>query len=111
MTAQSNVHGAPLAVCSLSPPTGWNRNGYCEHRRADGGRHLVCAEMTDEFLNFTRERGNDLTGAVRAGDRWCVCAGRYAEAANAGRAPPVLLAATNERALPFMNTVHRTRVA
>lgn len=105
-----NVLGQPLAICSEAPLTGFYRNGCCETGPEDLGRHLVCAVMTSEFLEFTRSRGNDLLTprpeyrfpGLRPGDRWCLCALRWREADEAGLAPPVVLAATHERALELI---------
>ncbi len=102
-----NVFGAPLACCCTSPRTGFHRDGYCHTGPHDLGSHTVCAQMTDEFLAFSRRRGNDLVTprqefgfpGLRAGDRWCLCVSRWKEALDAGVAPPVLLAATHEKAL------------
>lgn len=104
-----NVLGAPLALCSNAPRTGWFRDGCCRTDANDLGSHVVCAVMTDAFLAFSRDRGNDLVTPVpeygfpglRDGDRWCLCATRWVEALRAGVAPPVVLAATNVRALEF----------
>lgn len=108
--AQRNVYGAPLALCSTQPLTGWRRDGYCKTDDADRGTHVVCAEVTQRFLEFTRSRGNDLTtprpehrfAGLRPGDRWCLCAFRRREALDAGVAPPVIAAATHQRALSFV---------
>jgi hypothetical protein len=102
-----NVLDELLVSCCLSPVTGFYRNGRCDTGREDIGAHVVCAEMTAEFLAFSKKSGNDLSTPVPAfgfpglkpGDRWCVCAGRWKEALDAGVAPPILLAATHERAL------------
>lgn len=102
-----NVLGGPLEPCGTDPVTGWFRDGSCRTERADLGRHVVCAEMTAEFLEFTRSLGNDLSSpspgsgfpGLRPGDRWCLCAGRWHEALAAGVAPPVVLAATEASAL------------
>lgn len=101
---QKNLLGQPLEPCSMQPRTGFYRTGCCETGEHDHGRHVVCAEMTAEFLAFQKSRGNDLTtprpgfpGLV-PGDRWCVCAARWKEALVAGVAPPVHLAATHEAA-------------
>ena len=103
----SNVFGRDLAVCGHDPPTGWMRDGKCSHREADGGRHLVCATMTKDFLQFTNAKGNDLSSrsgsfpGLTEGDNWCICAARYAEAAREGVAPPVVLDATHQEALQW----------
>jgi hypothetical protein len=102
-----NVFGAPLACCCTSPRTGFHRDGYCHTGPHDLGSHTVCAQMTAEFLDFSRGRGNDLATprpefdfpGLKPGDRWCLCASRWKEALEAGVAPPVLLAATHEKAL------------
>ncbi len=102
-----NVFGAPLACCCTSPLTGFNRDGYCHTGPHDLGSHTVCAEMTAAFLDFSRRHGNDLATprpefgfpGLRPGDRWCLCVSRWKEALEAGVAPPVLLAATHEKAL------------
>lgn len=107
---QKNVLGGPLAPCSTSPRTGFFRTGCCETSEEDAGAHVVCAQLTHEFLQFSAAQGNDLTtpmpdfgfpGLV-PGDRWCLCALRWVEALEAGVAPLVYLAATNQRALEFV---------
>lgn len=103
MTAK-NVLGGPLDPCSFEPRTGFYRNGCCDTGPEDRGVHTVCAQMTGAFLEFTKEAGNDLStpqpqfgfAGLKPGDRWCLCAGRWNEAYEAGRAPPVVLAATHE---------------
>lgn len=109
-TEARNVLGEPLAVCSLSPMTGFFRTGCCETGPQDRGAHVVCTQVTAEFLEFSRRRGNDLSTAapehgfpgLRPGDRWCLCAGRWQEALEAGLAPRVVLTATHERALELV---------
>ena len=104
---QQNVLGTRLEMCCQSPVTGFFRDGYCHTSPADWGQHTVCAVMTDEFLQFSRLRGNDLITpnpamnfpGLQAGDRWCLCAARWVEAHKAGVAPPVYLNATNQTAL------------
>jgi uncharacterized protein (DUF2237 family) len=106
-----NVFGAPLACCCTSPRTGFYRDGYCHTGPQDLGSHTVCAVMTEAFLDFSRRRGNDLATprtelgfpGLKAGDRWCLCVGRWKEALDAGLAPPVLLAATHEKALEVVS--------
>ena len=105
--APVNVLGQPLASCSVDPMTGFFRTGCCETGPHDHGRHIVCAELTADFLEFSRRRGNDLITprpefdfpGLRPGDRWCLCADRWREALEAGVAPPVILEATHARAL------------
>lgn len=100
-----NVLGGPLAPCSHTPRTGFYRDGSCRTGPEDGGLHTVCAQVTAEFLAFTRAQGNDLSTptpwfpGLAPGDRWCLCAARWQEALEAGVAPPVVLAATHEAAL------------
>ncbi len=110
-TPQLNVFGEPLATCGTEPRTGWYRSGCCETDAQDVGSHTVCAEMTAEFLEFSRERGNDLSTprpefefpGLKPGDRWCLCAARWLEAERAGRAPRVHLKATHRRALEIID--------
>ena len=106
-TQERNVLGGPLATCSLSPRTGFFRDGCCKTGPEDLGAHVVCALMTSQFLEFSAARGNDLSTprpelefpGLKPGDRWCLCALRWKEALDAGVAPPVVLEATHERAL------------
>jgi len=106
-----NILGTNLEVCSLNPITGFTRSGCCETGPEDLGQHTVCAEVTDEFLQFSKLQGNDLmtprpefnfTG-LKQGDRWCLCASRWLEALEEGIAPPVILEATHEKALEIIN--------
>ncbi|MBD1910099.1 MULTISPECIES: DUF2237 domain-containing protein [unclassified Leptolyngbya] len=102
-----NVLGQSLQVCCTSPMTGFYRNGSCETGPTDLGTHVICAEVTEEFLSFTKQQGNDLSTprpaydfpGLKPGDRWCLCASRWKEAYAAGFAPPVVLASTHEAAL------------
>ncbi|TVQ54781.1 MAG: DUF2237 domain-containing protein [Phycisphaerales bacterium] len=104
-----NVLGTPLQPCCTDPMTGYYRDGYCRTGPGDMGVHVVCAEMTEAFLDFTRLQGNDLTTPMKAfdfpglrpGDRWCLCAQRWQEAYEADVAPPVILEATHIGALEF----------
>jgi len=99
---QRNILGQPLETCSRQHLTGFFRTGCCETSEDDVGSHTVCAQMTAEFLAFSKARGNDLSTSragfvgLRPGDRWCMCAARWLEAHLAGVAPPVILAATHE---------------
>lgn len=101
---QRNLLGLPLEPCSTRPMTGYFRTGCCETDDTDFGRHVVCSEMTAEFLAFSKSRGNDLStpragfAGLRPGDRWCLCASRWKEAHDARVAPPVVLASTHESA-------------
>tara|TARA_B100001250_G_scaffold401668_1_gene413834 strand:- start:10657 stop:11025 length:369 start_codon:yes stop_codon:yes gene_type:complete len=95
----SNVLGDDLQHCSLNPVTGFYRNGLCDTCADDKGLHTVCAVMTDDFLKFSAEAGNDLSTPVpeyqfpglQAGDRWCLCLSRWIEALNADMAPEIVL--------------------
>ena len=97
----------PLAVCSKNPMTGYYRDGYCKNYPDDSGTHVVCAELTDDFLRFTKSKGNNLSTprpgfpGLKAGQRWCLCASRWEEARRSGKAPPVILEATDKSALRF----------
>ncbi|MDR7230696.1 uncharacterized protein (DUF2237 family) [Caulobacter sp. BE264] len=102
-----NVLGQALAPCSFNPVTGFYRNGCCETGPHDLGLHTVCAVMTSDFLAFSKAQGNDLSTprpdlafpGLKPGDRWCLCAGRWKEALDAGVAPQVVLEATHEEML------------
>lgn len=106
-----NVLGEPLEPCSTDPMTGFYRDGCCNTGMEDTGLHLVCTIMTDEFLEFSQERGNDLStpmpqygfpGLVQ-GDRWCLCVLRWKEAFQAGVAPQVVLSSTHISTLEFVD--------
>ena len=105
-----NVLGTALVPCSYDPLTGYFRDGCCKTDASDAGSHLVCVRVTEEFLVFSSERGNDLTTprpeyrfkGLKAGDRWCLCANRWVEALEAGVAPPVVLESTHASALRFV---------
>lgn len=111
MKASLNVFGEPLASCSEQPLTGYFRDGCCNTDASDLGRHVVCARLTDAFLAFSQQRGNDLVTprpefgfpGLKAGDRWCLCAARWREALRAGVAPPLNLAATHQEALEVVS--------
>ena len=99
---EKNVLDAPLQPCSEDPMTGYLRDGCCRHVPQDAGRHEICAVVTEEFLQFSKTRGNDLVTprpelafpGLEPGDRWCLCIARWQEAHEADRAPPVVLDAT-----------------
>jgi uncharacterized protein (DUF2237 family) len=111
MRQGKNVLGGPLQVCSVEPMTGWFRNGCCDTGPGDMGLHLVCTEVTEEFLEFSQRAGNDLSTPVpeygfpglKPGDRWCVCVERWKEAFEAGVAAPVVLEATHISTLEFVS--------
>ena len=106
-----NVLGTPLQSCCTNPMTGFYRNGSCATGPGDQGLHIVCAEMTAEFLEFSRAVGNDLSTptpelgfpGLMPGDRWCLCIERWREALEAGVAPPVVLEATHMSAIEFVS--------
>ncbi|MGM0616286.1 DUF2237 domain-containing protein [Halomonas sp. CH40] len=107
MSRDRNVLGEPLTPCCHDPVTGFYRDGFCRVGPNDHGVHAVCAMVTEEFLAFSRAQGNDLVtphpefgfAGLKPGDRWCLCASRWKEAAVVGLAPPVILSATHEKAL------------
>ena len=111
MTSKLNVLGTELEPCCFDPMTGFFRDGYCRTDERDVGRHVICAQLTDEFLEFTRLRGNDLSTprpeygfpGLKAGDGWCLCALRWKEAADEGVAPPVYLQRTESTALKVIS--------
>ena len=110
MNEAMNVLGTALVPCSYDPLTGYFRDGCCKTDETDTGSHLICARVTPEFLAFSSQRGNDLTTprpehrfkGLKPGDRWCLCATRWAEALAAGLAPPVVLESTHASALRFV---------
>ena len=109
--AQSvNVFGQPLELCCSSPTTGFYRDGYCNTGSSDYGTHVVCSVMTQDFLEFSKSKGNDLTTPNEAyrfpglvpGDKWCLCVLRWKEAYDVGKAPKVYLEGTHEKALNYV---------
>jgi uncharacterized protein (DUF2237 family) len=104
-----NVLGGELETCSYDPLTGFYRDGCCNTGADDLGVHVVCARVTAEFLEFSKQGGNDLTtprpgfSGLHPGDQWCLCAARWQEAFEAGMAPDVVLEATHIRALEWVN--------
>lgn len=111
MADAKNVLGTNLSACCTNPITGYYRDGFCNTGGQDFGMHVVCAQVTAEFLEFTKSLGNDLSTPVPAfnfpglkpGDCWCLCAARWQEAFEAGVAPTVVLSATHARALEVCN--------
>jgi len=105
--APINVLGGALEPCSISPMTGFFRDGHCNTCAEDAGSHTVCVAVTAEFLAWSKYVGNDLStprpeyrfAGLKPGDGWCLCAGRFLQAADEGCAPQVRLAATHARAL------------
>ena len=107
---QLNIFNEPLEACSFDPVTGFFRSGCCETSEQDTGSHSVFSIMTEEFLKFSKSKGNDLSTPVPAfdfpglnsGDRWCLCAARWLEAYEAGSAPSIIARATHRRALEII---------
>ncbi len=105
-----NVIGTELKPCGGSGRTGFYRNGFCHTGPNDHGIHVVCAKVTDAFLRYSKNRGNDLITpnpdfrfpGLKDGDHWCLCASRWLEAYKAGVAPPVVLQATHHKALEIV---------
>ncbi len=105
-----NVLGTALVPCSYDPLTGYFRDGCCNTDEEDAGTHVICARVTQAFLAYSLQQGNDLItprpehrfAGLKPDDRWCLCALRWKEALNAGVAPPVILASTHSRALDFV---------
>lgn len=106
----TNVFGQPLVPCNFEPMTGYFRDGCCRTTTDDSGTHVVCAVMTEPFLEFSADQGNDLVTAMPewnfpglvAGDKWCLCALRWLEAWECGVAPPVVLESTSFHALDLI---------
>ena len=114
-----NVFGERLALCSVDPVTGFYRDGCCSTGDQDRGRHVVCAEVTASFLEFSKRMGNDLSTprpefgfpGLKPGDRWCLCADRWQQALEAGAAPRVVLSATHRLALEHVDLADLKRHA
>ncbi len=106
-----NVLGTELQPCSMDPLTGFYRDGCCRTGRDDIGLHVVCIQATEEFLEFSAQVGNDLSTpiamyefpGIKPGDRWCLCAERWKQALEAGKAPPIVLEATHISAIEFVD--------
>lgn len=119
MREAKNVLGGRLESCSQAPMTGFYRDGCCNTGPDDLGAHVVCTQVTAEFLEFSKAQGNDLSTprpqwgfpGLKPGDRWCVCAARWKEAFDAGAASPIILAATHESALEFIPFEDLVRLA
>ncbi|MGC1307074.1 MAG: DUF2237 domain-containing protein [Phormidesmis sp.] len=107
----TNVLGGGLQSCCTSPMTGFYRDGMCQTGPQDRGVHVVCAELTEAFLSYTKAQGNDLSTprpeynfpGLKSGDKWCLCAARWKEALEDGVAPPVDLNATHSAALDYVS--------
>lgn len=106
---QQNIFGEQLIACCFNPPTGYLRDGYCKNTTQDTGTHILCARMTENFLSYTKSRGNDLTTPIphwnfpglKPGDFWCLCISRWLQAEKAGNAPPLKLEACHMSALKY----------
>ncbi|MEG4322479.1 MULTISPECIES: DUF2237 domain-containing protein [unclassified Microcoleus] len=111
VTEATNVLGGKLETCCTSPMTGYYRDGKCNTGGGDLGVHTVCAQVTEEFLKYTKRMGNDLSTPVpdfkfpglKPGDCWCLCASRWKEAMDAGCAPRVVLSATHVLTLEYVS--------
>lgn len=105
-----NILGGDLIPCSMDPVTGFFRNGKCDTRADDQGMHTICVLLTDEFLTFSKLRGNDLSTPIpeynfpglKGGDYWCLCLSRWVQAYDAGMAPQVRLESTHASVLEFV---------
>ena len=110
-SSQMNIHGRPLELCSQDPLTGFFRNGCCDTDNHDRGLHTVCVILTDEFLKFSLEVGNDLSTprpefdfpGLKPGQKWCLCANRWIEAYESGVAPPIITESTNIKTLDIID--------
>lgn len=104
-----NILGTNLKPCCNDPATGYFRDGFCRTIQEDSGTHVLCAVMTQEFLEYTKSRGNDLSTPIpywnfpglKVGSKWCLCISRWLEAEQAGKAPFVILEATHQKALEY----------
>ncbi len=111
MTTPLNVLGTDLEPCSFDPITGYTRDGFCRTLPQDTGSHLLCAVVTQEFLEYSKDMGNDLITPIpqwqfpglKPGDKWCLCLSRWLQAEKAGVAPPVDLKATHIKTLDFIS--------
>lgn len=114
-----NVLGTDLVPCSMDPLTGFYRDGCCHTGSDDLGLHLVCVRVTEDFLRFSQEVGNDLSTprpeysfpGLKPGDRWCLCASRWKQALEAGVAPRVCLESTHILALEHLDLADLRRHA
>jgi len=106
-----NVYGLPLQTCSLSPKTGYSRDGYCQCFEHDPGHHCICVQVTKDFLEFSKSKGNDLSTPIpeyqfpglKPGEQWCLCTQRWVEAYKAGCAPLVCLESSHQDILNYID--------
>ena len=111
MSLQKNVLGTTLRTCSRDPITGYFRTGCCETDAEDAGEHTACVHITAEFLNVSKDKGNDLITprpefgfqGLKPGDQWCVCAGRWFEVYQTGAIGPLVLEACHESLLDYLS--------
>jgi uncharacterized protein (DUF2237 family) len=104
-----NILGTALELCCEDPKTGYFRDGFCRTTQEDSGTHILCAVVTQEFLDYTKSQGNDLSTpmpqwnfpGLKSGSKWCLCIDRWLDAESAGKAPFVVLEATNIKALDY----------
>lgn len=119
MEKQKNVFGEAIKECSCAPMTGFYRDGLCNTDQADVGSHTVCTQVTENFLSYSKNKGNDLSTpmpefgfeGLNEGDRWCLCAQRWKEAFEDGKAPTVILESTNEEVLKIIPIEHLKKYA
>lgn len=108
---EHNVFGEPLISCCTNPLTGYFRDGFCRTTASDHGTHVACAVVTEDFLAYTKSKGNDLSTPIphwnfpglQPGDKWCLCISRWLQAEKAGKAPYLILEATHEKALQYVS--------
>jgi len=108
---QLNIRNMPIEHCSFDPLTGFYRNGCCDTGDNDRGIHTVCVILTEEFLVFSKSVGNDLSTpmpqydfpGLLPGQKWCLCANRWLEAYNSGKAPPIIAESTNIKTLEIID--------
>ena len=108
---QLNIFGEPIEECCSNPITGFFRDGFCRTDEMDRGLHVVCAQMTEDFLEFSKLRGNDLSTpkpefnfpGLKEGDLWCSCAERWNEAFEYDKAPKLFLRKSNQKILELVD--------
>ena len=97
-----NLNNKNLQICSTNPMTGWHRNGFCSKDHTDAGSHTVCAKLSKQFMDFSRDKGNNLYSVAKPGDNWCLCEKRWEEAYDNNVAPNVVLESTNYDISPYI---------
>ncbi|GAA4272453.1 DUF2237 domain-containing protein [Aquimarina gracilis] len=109
MNSELNVLGTPLKSCCQNPLTGYFRDGFCRTIQQDTGTHVICAIVKEEFLSYTKSKGNDLSTPIpyynfpglKPGDKWCLCVSRWLESEREGKAPYVVLESTHQKVLRY----------